>query len=57
MGARCADNNPVFPGLKKWDFDRLVPVWVATAGIKKHITFHCFRHTYATLQIAGGTTF
>jgi len=55
MGARGTDNNPVFPGLKKWDFDRLVPVWVATAGIKKHITFHCFRHTYATLQIAGGT--
>lgn len=22
---------------------------------KKHITFHCFRHSYATLQLAGGT--
>jgi integrase len=55
MGDRSADDKLVFPGLKKWDFDRLIPVWVATAGIKKHITFHCFRHTYATLQIAGGT--
>lgn len=45
----------VFPGLKKWDFDRVLPVWMAEAGIKKHITFHCFRHTYATLQIAHGT--
>lgn len=25
------------------------------AKIQKHITFHCFRHSYATLQIAAGT--
>lgn len=24
-------------------------------GIEKHITFHCFRHTFATLQLAEGT--
>ncbi|WP_134087880.1 site-specific integrase [Olivibacter sp. XZL3] len=29
--------------------------WVKAAGIKKHITFHCFRHTFATLQLAAGT--
>lgn len=45
----------VFEGLKKWDVDRLLPIWISDAGINKHITFHCFRHTYATLQISAGT--
>jgi site-specific recombinase XerD len=25
------------------------------AGINRHITFHAFRHTFATLQISFGT--
>jgi integrase len=29
--------------------------WIKSAGIERNITFHCFRHTYATLQLAGGT--
>ncbi|MFC0776997.1 tyrosine-type recombinase/integrase [Flavobacterium sp. HJSW_4] len=29
--------------------------WVGSSGIKKNITFHCFRHTFATLQLASGT--
>jgi integrase len=29
--------------------------WLIAAGIKKKITFHCFRHTYATLQLSSGT--
>ena len=29
--------------------------WIEDAGITKHISFHCFRHTFATLQLANGT--
>jgi len=29
--------------------------WVQRAGINKHITFHCARHTFATLQLTFGT--
>lgn len=49
------DDEMIFEGLKKWDVDRVLPIWVSEAGITKHITFHCFRHTYATLQISAGT--
>lgn len=29
--------------------------WIGAAGITKDITFHCFRHTFATLQVFNGT--
>ena len=29
--------------------------WIKQAGIMKHITFHCFRHSYAVIQISLGT--
>lgn len=29
--------------------------WITAAGITKKITFHCFRHTFATLQLSAGT--
>ena len=55
-GDRQDEDMLVFEGLPdpSW-INRPVKKWVEAAGIKKHITFHCFRHSYATLQLAGGT--
>lgn len=55
LGEKEAQYKRVFYNLKKWDVERLLPIWVKDASIEKHITFHCFRHTYATLQMAAGT--
>lgn len=55
-GERQDGDLLVFAGLPapSW-INRPVKRWVEAAGIKKHISFHCFRHSYATLQLAGGT--
>ncbi|BAX82344.1 tyrosine-type recombinase/integrase [Labilibaculum antarcticum] len=45
----------VFKGLDRYMVYIPLKKWVADAGITKNITFHCFRHTFATLQIAAGT--
>jgi integrase len=55
LGEKRMEQGKIFLNLKKWDFDRIIPIWVKDASIEKHITFHCFRHTYATLQMAAGT--
>jgi integrase len=45
----------VFKGLTYALVQKELPGWLKAAGITKHITFHCFRHTYATLLLDGGT--
>lgn len=46
----------VFKGLKYSDyFNTALMQWVLRAGITKHITFHCARHTFAVLQLELGT--
>ncbi len=51
-GERCKDDERVFKGLKysAWHNIKLAQ-WVMRAGIKKNISFHCARHTYATLML------
>ena len=44
----------VFKGLTRQLVNGRLKEWIKSAGIDKYITFHCFRHTYATLLIAGG---
>ena len=55
-GERKDGEKLVFAGLPdpSW-INRPIKKWVAEAGITKHISYHCFRHSYATLQLAGGT--
>lgn len=44
--ADLPDITKISPSLKKW---------IKAAGIHRNITFHCFRHTFATLQLTNGT--
>lgn len=44
----------VFKDLNETQISRSLPGWLKAAGISKHISFHCFRHTYATLLASSG---
>ncbi|WP_080055330.1 site-specific integrase [Spirosoma aerolatum] len=56
LGERLEANRPVLPGLSYSAYwNKILKQWVKDAGITKPITFHSFRHTYATLQLSLGT--
>lgn len=48
------DAGKVFSLLSERQIGRRLKQWTAAAGIQKHITFHCSRHTYATLLLTYG---
>ena len=52
IGKRKELSNKVFYGLK-YNNEKL-KLWVANSGITKNITFHCGRHTHATLLMTSG---
>ncbi|WP_373828015.1 site-specific integrase [Bacteroides heparinolyticus] len=48
-------SGKVFRGLQRSMINYPLKKWIKQAGIAKHITFHCFRHSYAVIQISLGT--
>jgi integrase len=56
LGERKEPTNKVFDGLIYSAYEnKHLYQWIGAAGITKDITFHCFRHTFATLQLSKGT--
>lgn len=56
LGERKKPSEQVFPKLlySAWQ-NQKIQEWVYRAGIMKKITFHAFRHTFATVQLTLGT--
>jgi integrase len=56
LGEPKEPQTKVFEGLKYSAYhNKHLFQWIGAAGITKDITFHCFRHTFATLQLFNGT--
>lgn len=56
LGERKQPSDKVFKGLvySAWTNSHLLK-WLTKAEIIKNVTFHSFRHTFATLQLSKGT--
>ena len=55
LGSVQSGNTRVFDPISYSTSKGHLKKWINAAGIKKDISFHCFRHTYATLQLEAGT--
>lgn len=56
LGDRTGDDTPIFSDLcYHTHMNKQLQDWVDLAGVKKKITFHCARHTFATLQLSNDT--
>lgn len=55
LGEREMEQDKVFKGLRYSSyFNTALFTWVADAGVKKHITFHCSRHSNAVMLLNNG---
>lgn len=48
------DSDPIFCLPTLWWAEKNIKEWLEEASIKKHVTFHCARHTFATLMLTQG---
>ena len=56
LGESKEPTDKVFEGLTYSAYEnKHLYQWIGAAGITKDITFHCFRHSFATLQLSKGT--
>lgn len=56
MGEPRDFDDVVFQNLNRFPHMRkMFRKWISDAGIEKHISFHCFRHSFATNQLTLGT--
>lgn len=49
------ETGQIFKDIKYTQITRPLKNWIERSGINKNISFHNFRHSYATLQLANGT--
>lgn len=56
LGDRLPGDKEIFDGLiyHTW-MNQQLQNWVDEAGVQKKITFHCARHSFATLQLSNDT--
>jgi site-specific recombinase XerD len=56
LGDEKLSDEVVFQGLTYSDRNnRMLKHWALDAGVRKNVTFHIARHTFATLQLTHGT--
>lgn len=54
LGSGSGQSGRVFHVPSVVNIEKHIKNWTEAAGIDKHITFHCSRHTYATLLLTAG---
>lgn len=56
MGERGKDDDFIFVFSTKGNLvNKMLEKWCSAAGISKHITFHCARHSFAVMMLDLGT--